>query len=344
MKATAWLGALIACASLGMGSAHAGAHGDAADTGSERARDERTVVIQYDSFKRPGGYTLGHYAQKWSNPFGPGEMAVLDTRAFEHGKFSVSAVPFKTAADFSVFDHIKYFASSTQAFAIPANGSIMFSAEIEVSTPGTEPGRVIRGTYGPPGSYPSGAPYEARTMEGQQAAATLHMIDFETGQLFDWFVSGKSAFTLIERLPSSVTGSALPAGRDKIYTQVVDEVAVSPGPHKVAIRLTRREGQLEVEYFLDGRRISHVRNVGVPLDAQGLKYTGTFPSLGAGEQLANQMKSVYIGHGLFSLLDAFPFNHAEAPELSVSIPLANRIFGQGAHARFDQFVVTVVGK
>jgi hypothetical protein len=42
------------------------------------------------------------------------------------------------------------------------------------------------------------------------------MIDFYTGQLFDWFVSGNTAFTLTERLSSAVTGSPLFVGRDKM--------------------------------------------------------------------------------------------------------------------------------
>jgi hypothetical protein len=50
---------------------------------------------------------------------------------------------------------------------------------------------------------------------------------------------------------------------------------------------------------------------------------------------------VLFGHGLFSLLDAFPFQHPDAPELSVSIPISERIFGQGAGATFDDFVVTI---
>ena len=40
-------------------------------------------------------------------------------------------------------------------------------------------------------------------------------------------------------------------------------------------------------------------------------------------------------------LDAFPFQHPDAPELSVSIPIGERIFGQGAGAAFDEFVVTI---
>ncbi len=118
-------------------------------------------TLVYDAFKRPGGYKMADYAQKWTTTFGPGEMAVEDTRRFEDGMFSVSAVPFRTSADFSVFDHIKYFAASTRSFDVPRRGSITLTAEIDVKTPGTQPGCVIHGTYGPPGSYPSGAPYAA---------------------------------------------------------------------------------------------------------------------------------------------------------------------------------------
>jgi hypothetical protein len=93
--------------------------------------------------------------------------------------------------------------------------------------------------------------------------------------------------------------------------------------------------------MLDGKRIARVEKVGVPLDVQKRAFTGIYPSLGPGEELANQIDSVTIGHGLFSLLDAFPFQHPDAPELSVSIPISERIFGQGAGAVFDDFVVTI---
>ncbi len=56
------------------------------------------------------------------------------------------------------------------------------------------------------------------------------------------------------------------------------------------------------------------------------------------------MGPVAIGHGLFSLLDAFPFQHPESPELAVSIPVANRIFGQGARASFDNVRVPITDK
>jgi hypothetical protein len=295
-----------------------------------------TQTIVYDSFQKPGGYTLNDYFLKWSNPYGSGEMALGDTRSFAGGKFSVSAVPFQTGADFSVFDHLKYIAISNQSFPVPEKGSITFSSQITAETPGTTPNRVIEGIY-----TQTGATYSATVLQGQQAGVVMNMVDFQTGQLFDWFVAGNTAFTLIERLPSSVTGSQLPAGRDKMYTQIIDEVPISPGPHTVEIRYSRRPNEAMVEYFLDGRLISKVKNIGIPLDKQGVPYTGIYPSLGDGELLKDQINSFSIGHGLFSLLDAFPFQHPEAPELSVSIPIENRLFGQGARAQFDNFVVTI---
>ena len=307
-----------------------------------QADGDRTVIV-YDNFSKPGGYTLGDYFGRWANIFGPGEMASAggDTRTFAGGKFSIAAVPFTVGFDNSVFDHLKYIAVSTQGFAAPTRGSITFSSVIQAQTPGTQPGRVIHGTY-----IQGGAPYAKTTLEGQQAGAVMNMIDFRTGQLFDWFISGSKAFTLIERLPSNVTGNANPGepgyvGRQKMYTQIVDEVPVGPGPHKVAIKFSRKGDSGTVEFFLDGRRISKVKNVGVPLDVQGKKYTGIYPSMGPGEPLAQKISGFVIGHGLFSLLDAFPFQHPEAPELAVSIPVANRLFGQGARATFADFRVEI---
>ncbi len=310
--------------------------------GTAAAASDRTVIV-YDNFQKPGGYTINDYAMKWSNPYGLGEMAAAggDTRNFADGRFNIGAVPFTVGFDFSVFDHLKYIAISNAFFPAPVRGSITFSSVIQAQTPGTQPGRVIQGTY-----VQSGAPYAQPTLEGQQAAAVMNMIDFGTGQLFDWFISGSKAFTLVERLPSNVTGNAMPGqpgyvGRDKMYTQIVDEIDVGPGPHRVAIKYTRKDDKATVRFYLNGRLVSKVRDVGVPLDVQGRRYSGIYPSMGAGEKLAQQIGGFAIGHGLFSLLDAFPFQHPEAPELSVSIPVSNRLFGQGARASFDDFTVTI---
>jgi hypothetical protein len=220
----------------------------------------------------------------------------------------------------------------------------------------------VHGTYGPPGSYPNGAPYSATVLQGRQAGAVMNMINFDTGQLFDWFVSGTTAFALIERLPSSVTG-APGSGPNEMYTQIIKEVAITPGvAHNVAITYSRGldEGDSVVEYFLDGRRVAKVKNVGVPLDRQpGQTYTGIYPSYGAGEDLKDELDSFVIGHGTFSLLDAFPFQWGWSfgptgptcdpawPEVcadSVSIPLTERLFGQGVIGDFDNFTVTTVDR
>jgi len=344
--------------------------------GAATAASPNETTVVYDDFQAAGGYTLSNYAAKWSNPYGLGDMGTTcpdgftpakgDTRSFAGGTFYIDDAPFTCSLDFSVFDHLKYIAVSNQTFAVPQKGSLTFASDIAARTPGTQIGRVVHGTYGPPGSYPNGPPYASTVFEGQQAGAVMNMINFETGQLFDWFISGNRAFTLIERLPSSVTGNTTDpsspswVGPDQMYTQIIDEFAITPGvTHHVAITYTRGtgNGNSTVEYFLDGSRVSKVKNVGVPLDRQpGQKYTGIDPSFGPGEDLRSELNSFTIGHGTFSLLDAFPFQWGWTPPwlgpptcdplwpdicaLSVSIPISERLFGQGARAHFDNFTVT----
>lgn len=54
----------------------------------------------------------------------------------------------------------------------------------------------------------------------------------------------------------------------------------------------------------------------------------------------DQMTHFTIGHGLFSLLDEFPFN--QLPDQQVSIPVSERLFGQGVRASFDHVTVATV--
>lgn len=304
------------------------------------------TTIAYDS------KDLDEYGAKWSNIYGPGELAVGGTRRIsKNGAFTVSAVPFRTGADFSVFDHLKYIAISNQAFDVPAVGSLTFSVDIEAVTPGATDTRVVRGCYGPPGSYqnvgdPCARPWSGSAYQGQQAGVVLNMVNFATGQLFDWFISDNQAMALVERLPSNVTANAAfgepgYVGLDKAYTQLVRVQRIAPGrTHSVATRYTRGFGVSRVEFFLNGDLFATVDDVGVPLDVQGVRYTGTYPSYGPGEVLNDELDSFVIGHGLFSLLDAFPFQHPERPDLSVSVPMSERLFGQGATGTFKNFRVT----
>jgi hypothetical protein len=298
-------------------------------------------TIVYDSFDTPA-YSLAGYGAKWANPYGLGEMSLADTRDFSGGTFAIKAPVFQTGFDFSVYDHLKYMAASTQNFAVPTNGSLTFTSTITATAHNTQAaGRVINGTY-----VQSGLPYSATALEGQQAGAVMNMIDFSTGQLFDWFISGSTAFTLIERLPSAVTNPALLpgdpnyVGMDKMYTQIIKQIDIGPGPHVASITYSDAGS---VSYFLDGNLVSKVDNVGIPLDQQGgAAWAGTYPSYGPGEALGGKIRNLTIGHGLFSLLDAFPFQHPDRPDLAVSIPVSERLFGQGMDATFDNFTVTSV--
>jgi hypothetical protein len=329
-------------------------------------------TVMYDDFSNPQATVpcTNVTTEKWCFGFGPGEAATPDDNHYlkvVNGAERMRAVPFRVGADFSVFDHLKIIETSTQSFPLPTNGSVEFSADITASTPGVVNNLKQLGIYGPggfPGTWsdPQNPPrepdYSAKLLEGQQAGVVLNMIDLCTGQLFDWFLSSNKAFTLIERLPTNVTQNttfcpgATHVGRELMYTQIADQVPLSSGKHKVAIRVTQNATDLFVEYFLDGKLVTKVSNVGVPLDVQDRKYTGIYPSLGPGENLHGKIGSFAIGHGLFSLLDAFPYQHLESPELDVSIPVGTgnpadagraRLFGQGADGTYDNFRVTTVG-
>ncbi len=306
----------------------------------------KSTVI-YDDFDAPG-YDTADYAAKWSNSFGPGELAVGATRTFTGGRETVAAAPFRTATDFSVFDHLKYIAVANATFPVPRAGSVTFGATMTARTPGTVPGRTITGTY-----TATGAPYSATLLDAQQAGVVMNVVDFCTGQLFDWFLTEDTAVPLIERLPSNITANtsnpncpgATHVGREEMYTQFIKVIPVQPGvAHRMEITFRRQpSGTSSVTYLLDGKPVAKVRHVGIPLDRQGVPYTGVYPSLGPGEELGSQINSLSLAHGLFSVLDAFPFQHPEAPELSVSIPVQQRIFGQGAIGTWDDFVVTTKG-
>jgi hypothetical protein len=276
------------------------------------------------------------YSEQWATPYGPGEGRT-EVRT---NSVTLEAAPFITGADRSVFDHIKHFRQSKQSFAVPQSGSLEFSIDIEAQTPGTQPGRMIHGCYGPQGSFsaldqPCIRPYAKPTLEGQQASVLFNMTG-DNMQLFDWFVSGTRAFALIERLPSSVTGIGK-VGLDTAYTQIIKETPITPGFHHFSIRYTREYGASSVDYLIDDKLFSHVDKVGIPLDVQEVPYTGTYRSLGPGELLS--IDSFQMGFGLFSVLDAFPFQHPDRPDLSVSIPISERLFGQGAIGTLKNFQV-----
>lgn len=307
------------------------------------AETSETTIV-YDDFNKQDGYTESDYLDKWNLPFlqedGGGviyEEEAIDKRNFDGGQLHLDATPFETWAD-STVDHIKYFATSDQTFSIPEDGSIMFSAEIDAETPGTDPSRPIC-----PAEDEEDA--ECRTvLEAQQAGSTLHMLNHhETGALFDWFVAENTAFCLTERLLDPLAPGV---GLNRGYTQILEEFDIS-GEHTYGIRYTRApEEHDQVEWLLDDEVVAQQRKVGIPLDVQnpGRYKDITWPSIDAeGELLKDKMNSFVIGHGLFSLLDEYPF-HPQYEDHFVSFPKEERIFGQGARATFDDFTVITEGE
>lgn len=316
------------------------------------AQGKPSVIVEhYDGASGGEVQTESDYLSKWDDDaFG----ALPATRTFSGAGVKVSSVPFVSGADFSVFDHLKYIATATKVWPVPADGSLTFGTTLTTRTDGIVPGLVQHGTY-----VESGAAYHAPLLDVQQASTSLNVVDFCTGMVLDWLITGTTAAPLIERLPSNVTFNtsnpscpgAKHVGRELMFTQYIREVPISEGvPHRFEITYHRGDDGAYVEYALDGRRVAKVDQVGIPLDRRGLRYTGTYPSLGPGELVDSQVHTLGMAHGLFSVLDAFPFQHPESPELSVSIPVGPgapghaRLFGQGAEGTWNDFTVTTVNR
>jgi hypothetical protein len=86
-------------------------------------------------------------------------------------------------------------------------------------------------------------------LRGSRPAYSSTLTD-DNMQLFDWFVSGRRAFALIERLSSSVTGVGN-VGLDKAYTQIIKVTPITPGFHHSSIRYTRDYGMSSADYLID---------------------------------------------------------------------------------------------
>jgi hypothetical protein len=179
-----------------------------------------------------------------------------------------------------------------------------------------------------------------RLTEGQQAAATLDLVDTgDTGVRLSWHVSGTRAFALYER--TSLDGSC---DLQRNFSQIVQEFAITPGTHNFGIRYVRNTGANgfgdKVGWILDGQFRAEVRGVGFPLTSASRNHPITFPAQGPGERLDARMNRFSIGHGIASMVDEFPFNQCGTGQ--VSIPASERAFGQGVNATWDNFRVTTV--
>lgn len=287
------------------------------------------------------------YASRWVLPMKPGEIAANDIRKAERGMLSIGAAPFRTGAD-AIFDHAKYFAVSHDSFPMPKNGSLQFSVDIKATTPVMQPVKLIEAAS--TDTPNDGRPYRQPAIKGQQAAMIFNMTNVETRQAFNWFVSGSFVFALIERLPGSVRPPGLTASDstdgslDSIHSQIIKSAPMKPGEtHSLAIRYTRCAAASTVDYFLDGNLFAHVDHVGFPLDTHRGACTGVDHSLYSlpGGEHRRRMDTFAMGHGLYSMPEAFLFQHRDAPEQAVSIPIGERLFGQDAGGEFSRFEVMI---
>ena len=219
------------------------------------------------------------YRNMWAQPYGLLELQKGGTLTVGDQGVTVRAVPFHVWSDTGVADHLKFVSFSTEKFSVPADGSVMVEATIVSKTSGTERHRFVSGTR------ENGQKYKHEVSEAQQAAAVLVVVDFSSGQLFDFFVSENEVFALVERLPSTVTG-APGTPIEKAYTQIAKRKTVEAGPHRVGIRYARSAGVSNAQFYLDGALFTSVDRVGVPLDKQESQFSGTWPSLGRGEMLS----------------------------------------------------------
>jgi hypothetical protein len=281
-----------------------------------------SVVDHYEDFSDPT-----QYSARWMDVgefVGAGEPEAVQSRGFAGGVLQFEATPFVTSHDYAL-DHLKHFAVSTKSYEVPLRGYVEVFADIRAITPGVTPNRLVPATG-------------RRLLEGQQAAATLHLIDFgDTGIRFAWYVSQSRAFALYERLP--LDGSC---DLQNSFSQIVFELPISAATHNFGIRYLRNVGANgfadKVDWVMDGHVRARIRGAGIPLTAPSPNHPITFPAQGPGEVLDARLNRLSIGHGIGSMIDVFPFNQCSTGQ--VSIPESQRIYGQGVMATFDNFVVT----
>jgi len=297
---------------------------DEEQVGTSPPPGSTTRVDRYDDFSDGS-----EYEARWFDVgdfVGSTEPEAAESRGFAGGVLQIEATPFTTSHD-NALDHMKYFAVSTKSYEVPLRGWVEVFADVRAITPGTTPDRVVPATG-------------RRLLQGQQAAATLHLLDAgDSGLRFAWYISSDRAFALYERLP--LDGSC---DLERSFSQIVFELPITPGTHNFGIRYLRNIGAQpfadKVDWVMDGQVRARVRGAGIPLVSTPPSPPITFAAQGPGEALDARMNRLSIGHGLASMVDVFPFNQCSTGQ--VSIPREQRLFGQGAVATFDNFVVTTV--
>ena len=170
-------------------------------------------------------------------------------------------------------------------------------------------------------------PWRQSPSRASRRGATLHMIDFATGQLFDWFLSAPHAIRPGRTAAGHGRGSPSAGPARTMYTQIVKKSHSEPGPHDVAIR--------SVAIGASPTSTSRSTDPGCarqarwrPSTSSELASRASTPSLGRGSPRPPDRPRHHRARTV-QLLDAFPFQHPDAP--SAACPSDQRThLGSGA--------------
>lgn len=211
--------------------------------------------------------------------------------SIDNGKLVVNSNPF-TSTQTNVLDHPKYLIYTNQQFAIPETGELSFSAVIGGACFGVE-------------AQPFGAQVADPESDMRLATLAFNVIDFPNSFIFDFLITNRKIYALYERLDFS-RGTL---GNYAAYTFSIPVADNMPGQsHRYSINFNADEKS--VRWLVDGREVYKVYGAGSLLSRQ-------FMSLDlGGQQEIDFPKTLQVGFGTFSLLDAYP-------PCNVQVPTAN---------------------
>lgn len=184
------------------------------------------------------------------------------------------------------------------------------------------------------------------------AAFAQNTIDYETGMVFDFFITNTTVYAIYERLPFARTA----ANRYAAFTYAlpVAQRASLTEQHHVQIAYDRSQGV--VRWILNGVEVFRVSQLGRRLPDPRYMILDH----GGVEQQVS-MRQLNCGMGMFTLLDGAPYNHPGLVRLNSDpsfyfwtghgdltpvwfrdekgLP-ENRLFGQGAELRVQRYNVS----
>jgi hypothetical protein len=178
----------------------------------------------------------------------------------------------------------------------------------------------------------------------------MNTADFESGLVFNFFLTNARIYVLYERLPFARDT----LGNYAAFTLMIPVADRSPADeHHLEVSYSKGAGI--VRWFVDGAEVYHVDKIGYLIERQHLTLDH------GGLELEVAPNQLACGMGMFSLLDAFwsnrglvrlsstidYWNPVVGPPTSVNFlddqsRQSNRLFGQGAQLQVRRYLVSTV--